>query len=61
MPGEGDRLCLVAQPTSKSTIFDMQGQHVLNGDIVLLTCSVRSRRTASFDARPAGRADGEVF
>ena len=60
-PGEADRLCLVAQPTSKSVVFDMKGQVVFHGDIALLTCSIRSRRVASFDARPAGGTDGEVF
>ena len=60
-PGEAHRLCLVSQPTSKSTVFDMKGQDIPNSDIALLTCSIRSRRIASFDARPAGGTDGEVF
>ena len=60
-PGEAHRLCLVAQPTSKSTVFDMKGQDMLDSDIALLTCTFRSGRIASFDARPAGGTDGKVF
>lgn len=62
-PGEGHRLRLVAQPTSKSTVFDMKGDdQPLPRSLPSLNADrYRSGRTVTFDAGPTNWADGQMF
>ena len=60
--GQRNRLNLVAQPVSKSTVFDMKGtylQHFMSNQVI--NHLIRPGRIDTFNAGPTTRPDGQVL